>query len=613
MAPIESTFTSDKQNLSELLSQIHHGKIQLPDFQRGWIWDEERIVDLIESISNSFPIGTIMLLQTGGKDITFKPRPIDGAPITGIKPEFLILDGQQRLTSLYQALFSNTIVKTKNARKKPIERWFYMDIQEALRVNGDRNETILSIPEDKKVKTYHNQITHDYSEKKSEYKHIIFPLNQVFDSSSWRWDFNTYWGHNPEKGLLFDKFERNILKRFQQYLVPVIIVKRETPKEAVCNVFEKVNTGGVSLTVFELLTATFAAENFSLRDDWEERRKRLKAHKVLGKLKNTDFLQTIALLVTYTNQLEAKNKGVPESELPGVSCKRKDILKLSVSDYKKWVDLVENGYKEVSKLLHREKIFSSRDLPYGTQVVPLAAVFAYLGKDAEPLHVYEKLSQWYWCGVLGELYGSAVESRFARDFPEIVNWIKGANPPKTIDDATFFSDRLYTLRTRNSAAYKGIHALLMKEGCLDFRTGLPIEDQVYFEERIDIHHIFPRNWCNQNNISTKIRDCVINKTGISAMTNRIISGKAPSEYLENLENKFKISSARMNDILVSHCIVPNDIRNNDFDGFIISRELQLVKIIEQAMGKSVVTEQLNSDMIQDEDYEGEEELEDEEE
>jgi hypothetical protein len=488
-----------------------------------------------------------------------------------------------------------------------------MDIQQALRKNGDRNEAILSVPEDKIIKTYQNQILNDFSRKDSEYEKIIFPLNQALDSNTWRWDFYAYWEYDSQKARMFDEFEKSILQRFLQYLVPVIIVKRETPKEAVCRVFELVNTGGVSLTVFELLTATFAAENFSLRDDWDERKKSLKEYKVLGKLKNTDFLQTIALLVTYTNQLEAIREEVPENELPGVSCKRKDILKLSVNDYKKWADLVENGYKEVSKFLYREKIFSSRDLPYGTQVVPLAAVFAFLGKNAEPLHVYEKLSQWYWCGVLGELYGSAVESRFAKDFPDIVDWINGANPPKTIDDANFFPDRLYTLRTRNSAAYKGIHALLMKEGCLDFRTGLPIENQIYFEERIDIHHIFPRNWCNENNIPTKIRDCVINKTGISARTNRIISGKAPSEYLDDLEHKFDISSEKMNAILVSHCIEPNNIRNNNFEGFIDSRELQLVNIIERAMGKSVVTEQLNLDMIQDEDYEGEEEFEEEEE
>lgn len=606
MNSYESTFTSDKQHLRELLKQIHLGKIQLPDFQRGWIWDEEHIVDLIESISFSFPIGTIMLLQTGGDDITFKPRPIDGAPDNGIEPDFLILDGQQRLTSLYQALYSDSVVNTKNARKKPITRWFYIDIQQAIRKNADRNEAILSIPEDKIIRTFRNEIVQNYAETESEYEKAIFPLNQVFESYAWRWEYNNYWDHQPDKGKLFDKFEENILHRFREYLIPIIIVKKETPKVAVCQVFEKVNTGGVSLTVFELLTATFAAENYSLRDDWAERKKKFRSHKALSKLKSTDFLQTIALLVTYNNQLTAKSIGMQEDELPGVSCKRKDILNLSVEDYRYWADRVEEAYEDVAKFLHREKIFTSRDIPYGSQVVPLASVLAFLGKKAEPLHVYDKLSQWFWCGVLGELYGSAVESRFARDLPEIVSWIDRGPKPKTIEDANFLIDRLYTLRTRNSAAYKGINALLMRQGCLDFRTGEPIQEQVYFDEKIDIHHIFPRDWCNKNDVPREIRDCIINKTSISARTNRIIKGKAPSDYLNKLEEKYEIDHERMNIILITHCIEPSLIREDNFEKFIKSRELQLVKLIEQAMGKSVVTDQINPDFVLDEDFEGQE-------
>ena len=322
-----------------------------------------------------------MLLQTGGEEITFKPRPVDGAPDNNIEPEFLILDGQQRLTSLYQALFSDSVVHTKNDRKKPIERWFYMDIQHALHENADRNDAILSIPKDKIVKSYHNEIISNYSQKSSEYSGNVFPLNKVFDSSSWRWDFSDYWNHNAEKGKLFDRFEANILQRFREYLIPIIIVKKETPKVAVCNVFEKVNTGGVNLTVFELLTATFAAENFSLRDDWEARRKRFKTRKVLWNLRNTDFLQSVALLVTYQKQLIAKENGVSETDLPGVGCKRKDILKLSVVEYKEWADKLEQAYGRVAQFLYRQKIFSSRDLPYGTQIVPLAAVYTWLGKD----------------------------------------------------------------------------------------------------------------------------------------------------------------------------------------------------------------------------------------
>ena len=117
----ESTFTSDKTSLQEILGLIHKGEIQLPDFQRGWVWDDEHIRDLIESISLAYPVGTVMLLEVGGRSVHFKPRPVDGAPAIDEEPEFLILDGQQRLTSLYHAIFSEEVVNTRDTRKKPIK------------------------------------------------------------------------------------------------------------------------------------------------------------------------------------------------------------------------------------------------------------------------------------------------------------------------------------------------------------------------------------------------------------------------------------------------------------------------------------------------------------
>src|SRR5208337_954137 len=115
--------------------------------------------------------------------------------------------------------------------------------------------------------------------------------------------------------------------RLQQYKVPVIVLLRETPKEAVCQVFEKVNTGGVSLSVFELITATFAADNFRLREDWDKREERLHANNNLQGIDATTFLTTVTLLSTYRRHLEVGST---------VSCKRKDVLKLSLEDYLKY-------------------------------------------------------------------------------------------------------------------------------------------------------------------------------------------------------------------------------------------------------------------------------------
>src|SRR5947209_19489474 len=100
-----TTFDSTKESLLDLLRSIRAGKTQLPDFQRGWVWDDEHIRSLLASVSMSYPIGAVMMLQTGNPDVRFKPRPVEGVTLTQAElPERLILDGQQRLTPLFQAL-----------------------------------------------------------------------------------------------------------------------------------------------------------------------------------------------------------------------------------------------------------------------------------------------------------------------------------------------------------------------------------------------------------------------------------------------------------------------------------------------------------------------------
>jgi uncharacterized protein with ParB-like and HNH nuclease domain len=129
-----STFDSTKTRLATLLEDIVNGKIQLPDFQRGWVWDDEHIRSLLVSIARAFPVGAIMLLESGG-DAKFKTRPVEGVDLTKITPnklEKLILDGQQRLTSLTQVLMFKEPVKTRDSKKKLIERYYYIDIELAL-------------------------------------------------------------------------------------------------------------------------------------------------------------------------------------------------------------------------------------------------------------------------------------------------------------------------------------------------------------------------------------------------------------------------------------------------------------------------------------------------
>ena len=591
---IGASFDSTKTPLQELLARADSGKLQLPDFQRGWVWDDDRIKSLLASVSVSFPIGAVMLLETGGEHIRFKPRPLAGTHerLRAVPPETLILDGQQRLTSLYQALMSQTVVETKDTKNKPIHRWYYIDMKQAVEAAVDREDALLSVPEDKRIRSFGGEITLDITTSEREYASDLFPVNRIFGSAEWRQAYSEHWNFDRAKLWLFNDFERDVIKRFEQYQIPVIELKKETPKEAVCLVFERVNTGGVALTVFELLTASFAAENFQLRDDWNAREKEMKEHHpVLRNLQSDDFLQAISLLVTLKRRRNAINAGTPTDKAPGISCKRKDILKLEVDDWKTWADRVEAGFVRAARFLYGQKIFKARDLPYRTQLVPLAAIFVDLGREGESEGARQKIARYYWCGVLGELYGGAIEGRFARDVPEVVAMVRGENTePITIQESSFQANRLLTLRTRNSSAYKGLYALLMRDGGRDFRTGEPIEAQTFFDDKLDIHHIFPEKWCKTAGIEAGTYNSVINKTAISARTNRQIGGKAPSKYLLAVEKAAGVDPARMDEILRSHCIAPPLLRGDQFWEFYAARAESLLQRIEAATAKSITRE-----------------------
>lgn len=129
-----STFDSTKRPLKDVIKEITEGKIQLPDFQRGWVWDDDHVRSLLVSIARSFPVGAVMLLETGG-DVHFQVRPIENLSFIGSipEPEKLILDGQQRLTTLTQVLALKTPVKTFNEKGKRIDRYYYIDINSVLK------------------------------------------------------------------------------------------------------------------------------------------------------------------------------------------------------------------------------------------------------------------------------------------------------------------------------------------------------------------------------------------------------------------------------------------------------------------------------------------------
>jgi hypothetical protein len=507
-----------------------------------------------------------------------------------VEPEKLILDGQQRLTSLFLALRSGRPVPTQDSKKKRIDRVYYLNIRKCLDPQEDRIEAVVSIPADRRItKDFGRQVEFDLSTTEMEHETDHFPLSALFDRSAydlWRRGYQRRFRSDERRLDLFDEFESQVVDRFRLYKVPTIELLRDTPKEAVCQVFEKVNTGGVSLTIFELMTATFAADNFQLRKDWESRALRLEAQPVLGTkdaavIGGTDFLQAATLLASY-------KRSVAGSLRSAVSVKRKDVLQLTLQEYQANAAAVEAGFVRAARLLNREMIFDVRNLPYGAQLVPLAAACAFLGDRFEEDLVRRKIARWFWCGVFGELYGGANETRFAQDIQDLCGWIlEGGAEPRTIRDASFTPTRLLTLQSRQSAAYKGLFALMVKEGSYDFISADPIAHTSDFALPVDIHHIFPRAWAEKQGLPSSHWNSVINKAPLTARTNRILSGSAPSQYLRRIVAEGVVTEDRLDGILRSHFIEPTLLREDQFQHFLRDRASRLLDAIQRAMDKEI--------------------------
>ena len=576
--------------ITELLKEVDEGKAQLPDFQRSWVWDDDRIKALIASVVHCYPVGAAMFLKYGNENVRFKYRPIEGSASEGksVVPTDLILDGQQRLTSLYSALYSSKPVKTcpRTDRNKTIYRYYYIDIEKSIDPEADDDDIIISVPASKiRTGEFGRTVEIDLSSPENEYKNKMFPLNSIFDLSkvmSWQNGYQAYYNFDADASRLFNQFTQEVVTKMMSYQMPVITLDKETPKEAVCRVFENVNTGGVPLTVFELVVASYSADDFELRKDWNERKETYFDSDILNIVTATDFLTALTLLSAFMRKRE--------NDKVAISCKKKDVLSLPLTEYKKYCEGLTQGFIDAENLLQEERIFTSNDLPYSTQLIPLAAICTVLaaGNQIKVTNIKNKIKQWYWCGVFGELYGAANETRYANDIIQVIDWIQGdPTLPKTMQDAFFNPVRLLGLQTRQAAAYKGIMALILKNHSQDFISGREMDFTVYKAENIDIHHIFPRAYCEGCKYPRSKWNSVVNKTPISYSTNREIGGVAPSKYLEKIEKKGQVYSSTLDSYLESHWINPELARKDNFNRFIIDRSIKLLDAIQAVTGKTI--------------------------
>jgi hypothetical protein len=595
----------DNVKLKDVLADVASGSLQLPDFQRNWKWDDDRIRAIVATVTLDYPLGVVMTLQTGGAT-RFRSRTLTGArPDKDPAADLLLLDGQQRLTALFQSLWLDAPVETADARGKPVQRWYYVDIAKAVGQSADRDEAIVSVPADKVLRTDFNRtVVLDLTTTEAECAAGFFPLHFVFDAqrvNEWK---RAYIKADEDRNWdLWGQFDEAVLQQVRAFQVPMIRLAASTSMDAVCAVFERVNTGGVPLNVFELLTATYAGDRdhveragdyYQLPVVWQEIKQALASkYPVFGHLdsglenglSSIDFLQAIALVRTW----ERKQQGVGTT----VSCKRRDLLDLPLADFVRLAPKLADAFAWVGDFLERQCIVRPADLPYKTQLVPLAAVRAVLDTATDGLGAEEKIEHWYWCGVLGEMYGGSTETRFTKDVEQLVPWIaQDERAPETVTEAFFFAERLDTLSTRNSAAYKGIYALLVKQGAVDWHhTDAPLSPGRLDEYSVHVRQIFPKTWFRQGNSQGLPTGSIVNKTPLSYRAAMDMTG-APSSYLSTMIAASDMRPEWFDDVLSTHLIDPDALRENDYERFYRDRSKQLQDLVHSAMGKKTMLRDL---------------------
>lgn len=504
-------FETEKKLLTFLLGKIENRELALPDFQRSFVWDPNSTRELVVSIIRSFPAGTLLQMEGGGK--VFAPRAFEEAPSLHGNPTHLILDGQQRMTSLYQA-FSGT-----GAHR------FFLNVQELL--DGE--------DADEAVEVYAVKRARRWDDIAVQADELMLPLSQIRSFSDWRdavLDIREDRGEEVKKlRKQLNELEKEFIDPVKLYSFPITTLSASTPVEAVCTIFETLNRTGVKLSVFELLTARAFAHDVKLREMWDVARD---AHPVL-----IDF----DINPYYVLQIIAMN--VKKSP------KRSVVLALDIPDIVEHWDEAIKGLAESLVLLRDQcGVLVAKWVPYETMLITMASAWRSIIKVAGPAvgGMRAKMERWFWCSAFAQTYENSGNTTTERDVPVLREWLEGGEMPEVVESFRFDSNRWYEITVRQRALYRATIALLMRHSPRDFHNAIPLSKPIIDGQAVDDHHVFPRKYLKTVG-KGKAVDSVLNHTLIDRLTNIRIGGRAPSEYLTEMEREL---GGDLTKILSSH-------------------------------------------------------------
>ncbi|MFD8727586.1 DUF262 domain-containing protein [Streptomyces sp. NPDC059611] len=567
----DPVFKALPESTGSLVTAIRKGTIALPDFQRDFVWEPRRTVELLKSIISRYPAGTL-LTWTQNDDLAFGHRYFQGVAQPERRPNRLVLDGQQRLTSIYQALTGT------GDHRFFIRVWPFIDRQAGtLRALSDVDLDDAIFSHDSRARSRFNPSNIEW-----QIKNATFPVSEYDRLRPWfkklARSIETDRDASDELEELLNQFRDSYLQPLESYAFPVVDLPASTPLVAVCNIFETLNRSGKELTPFDLLTAKFYPQKVHMRDLWEDA---LNRYPLIGEfgVEAYSLLQAVSLRVRGTAQ-------------------RADVLnKLTAQEVDIHWDATIAGMSDSLDYLKSQcGVVSSAWLPYGMILVPMAAVFAEITdlRSKARIEVMEKLGHFYWCSVFSENYDQGANSQAGADYRALRDWLFEEEPsriPEAVENFDLVDSGLLLARANRKALFRGVMTLLVRSGAKDFRSAQAISSTA--ASTLDHIRVFPKTAIQEADFEDgdlRDPDLILNRILVDKETKREIRDRHFSEYSKGQESA---SQKKLSEVLESHLIEAGEgggLMGRSYETFLRERLSLLVDLIEEATGRSIVYE-----------------------
>ena len=574
----------DKFHLSTIIDDIRSGRYVIPDFQREFEWTPWDLADLLKSIFKDYYVGTLLLWKADSKNI----EALSCEPLYGFKgkinPDSIILDGQQRLSALHYALFAPDV----NYPNRVNRCFFFLKIDDFLNENMDD-----AIDYEWRSK----RVTNLLENKELQFEQRLFPFsvlsNEQYDYNDWLVDYQEYWENKGRENIkqerkeLRDKFKELLF----EYEISYIRLDREIQINKVCDIFTKINSTGINLTIFDLLNAILKPKDIKLKEMW-----RNVSSDFNGTIEAKNILQTMSILKqgycspSYLYYLvPGENKTIKLKD----GSKDKIVLIKGKDEFIKLWDYVVENISDTLRMIENPRDYGAivpRFIPYPT-MIPIITALNIEKSDKEyqdKQGIDNKIKTWYWASVFTKNYSSAVQSRMAKDYEEVKKWFRDDKEvPQVVNQCNIEIDNLDLTneKTQSSAVYKAIFNILILKGAKDWNS---FELPEYLN--LHDHHIVPYSW-GKNKKGIQI-NTILNRTPLSDITNRnVINDELPNVYIKKMfekakdkEGVYKLFETHLISRKAIDILLRENFTEKDFQEFIEERNKAMMKEVRLLVG-----------------------------